>query len=178
MPEIPDVFAEIRRGRDDIAATPWNSAQVNVYNDQTLPELREAVHQLGGVMPTKIVDLSARSEIIRDEPFHVHFWECTPAEYLEFLRSPRKLLAGIGIILPKECRVETTIENHDWLEEHTGGFTRDNGTIICNVGGGNVARAVYRVVSYAHDHSAVGAHKKKLLHSPEDQQVSTEASRK
>src|SRR5688500_18627484 len=32
-------------------------------------------------MPTKIVDLSSRSEIIRDEPFHVHFWECTPSEY-------------------------------------------------------------------------------------------------
>lgn len=30
-------------------------------------------------MPSKIVDLSVRSRIIRDEPFHVHFWEWTPS---------------------------------------------------------------------------------------------------
>ena len=110
-------------------------------------------------MPTKIVDLSARSEIIRDEPFDVHFWECTPQEYLSFLRSPNRTLEKMGIKIPKECRIETTIENHDWLEQHTGGFTRDNGTIVCNVGGGNVARSVYRIVSYAHDHSSIGAFK-------------------
>ncbi|HEY3130898.1 MAG TPA: hypothetical protein VGL91_15690 [Acidobacteriota bacterium] len=122
-------------------------------------------------MPTKIVDLSARSEIIRDEPFDVHFWECTPQEYLSFLRSPNRTLEKMGIKIPKKCRIETTIENHDWLEQHTGGFTRDNGTIVCNVGGGNIARSVYRIVSYAHDHSSIGAFKKKLLHSPEEQQA-------
>ena len=48
-------------------------------------------------MPSKIVDLSARSAIIRDEPFHLHFWECTPEEYLDFLRDPRKTLSGMGV---------------------------------------------------------------------------------
>ena len=41
-------------------------------------------------MPSKIVDLSARSEIIRDEPFHVHFWECTPGEFKKFLGAPER----------------------------------------------------------------------------------------
>ena len=68
-------------------------------------------------MPTKIVDLSARSEIIRDEPFHVHFWECTPREFLKYLGGPRAFLESMGIKLPSNCRVETTIENHDWLGE-------------------------------------------------------------
>ena len=93
-------------------------------------------------MPSKIVDLSARSTIIHDEPFHVHFWECTPKEFLEFLIQPRKFLADMGIELPKECRIETTIENHDWIGEHAGRFASDNGTIICNVGGGNIARGL------------------------------------
>jgi hypothetical protein len=46
----------------------------------------------------------------------------------------------------------------------------DNGTIICNTGGGNVARSVYRIISYAHDESAIGKFKKEL-HSPEDEEV-------
>lgn len=122
-------------------------------------------------MPAKIVDLSARSQIIKDEPFHLHFWECTPHEYLEFLKEPRKHLLAMGIEIPESCRIETTIENHDWLSLHTKGLTSANGgTIICNVGGGNVARDVYRIVSYGHLHSAIGLHKKKLLHSEKDQE--------
>jgi hypothetical protein len=54
---------------------------------------------------------------------------------------------------------------------HTNGFAAANGTIICNVGGGNVARGVYRIVSYAHDHSSIAKFKKKLLHSPEEEEV-------
>jgi hypothetical protein len=77
----------------------------------------------------------------------------------------------MGVEIPKDCRIETTIENHDWLEEHTNGFAAANGTIICNVGGGNIARGVYRIVSYAHDHSSIGKFKKKLLHSPEEEEV-------
>ena len=123
-------------------------------------------------MPSKIVDLSARSTIIHDEPFHVHFWECTPKEFLEFLIQPRKFLAVMGIELPKECRIETTIENHDWIGEHAGRFASDNGTIICNVGGGNIARTVYRVVSYGHEHESIGKYSKTLLHSPEEQEAS------
>ena len=122
-------------------------------------------------MPSKIVDLSARSAIIRDEPFHVHFWECSPKEFLAQLKNPRKFLTQMGVELPANCRIETTIENHDWLEEHTRGLTAANGTIVCNVGGGNVARGVYRIVSYAHDHSSIGKFKKQLLHSPGEEQV-------
>jgi hypothetical protein len=122
-------------------------------------------------MPDKIVDLSARSEIINKEPFHVHFWECTPNEYKRFLGNPRQFLDRMGIKIPKDCRIETTIENHDWLGEHAPDFKSANGTIICNVGGGNVARAVYRVVSYAHDQSTIGKFKKQLLHSPDMQEV-------
>jgi hypothetical protein len=110
-------------------------------------------------MPGKIVDLSARSKIIRDEPFHVHFWECTPKEFLSQLKSPRKFLTQMGIEIPADCRIETTIENHDQLEVSTKGFAAANGTIVCNVGGGNVARGVYRKF------------KKKLLHSPEEEQA-------
>ena len=122
-------------------------------------------------MPTKIVDLSARSEIIRDEPFHVHFWECTPSEYKKYLGDPRAFLEKMGITIPKECRIERTIENHDWLGAKAPGLASSNGTIVCNLGGGNVARQVYRVVSYGHDHSTVGKFRKKLLHGAEEQQV-------
>lgn len=122
-------------------------------------------------MPTKIVDLSARSEIIRDEPFNVHFWECTPNEYRKYLGNPRAFLETMGIKIPKDCRIETTIENHDWMGEHAPGMKSGNGTIVCNVGGGNVARQVYRVVSYAHDHSTIAKFKKNLLHTVEEQEV-------
>jgi hypothetical protein len=122
-------------------------------------------------MPSKIVDLSARSEIIKNEPFHVHFWECTPAEYKTFLGNPREFLLKMGIKIPKDCRIETTIENHEWLGEHAPNWKTDNGTIICNVGGGNIARAVYRIVSYGHDHTTIGKFKKDLLHSPDVQEV-------
>lgn len=70
-------------------------------------------------MPSKVVDLSARSEIIRNEPFGLHFWECNPAEYLTFLKDPRAFLAEMGIKLPKDCRIETVIENHDWISANT-----------------------------------------------------------
>jgi hypothetical protein len=122
-------------------------------------------------MPTKIVDLSARSEIIRDEPFHVHFWECTPAEFRKYLVAPRAFLEKMGIKFPRDCRIETTIENHDWLTQHAPGLNSDNGTIVCNVGGGNIARGVYRVVSYGHDHSTIGKFRKRLLHGVDEQQV-------
>ncbi len=120
-------------------------------------------------MPRKIVDLSARSAILREEPFYVHFWECDPQEYLEFLRDPRGQLAEMGIDLPEDCRVETIIENHDWLSQQTSRLASDDGTIICNVGGGDVARQVYRIVSYAHSHEAIGRYDKQLLHSPDEE---------
>jgi hypothetical protein len=121
-------------------------------------------------MPSKIVDLSARSAIIRDEPFYLHFWECTPQEYLDFLRDPRKTLSGIGIDLPQNCRIETVMENHDWMSANTSALRSTDGpVIICNVGTGGVGIEVYRIISYAHTHDAIGQYKKTLLH-PEDKQ--------
>jgi|SRR5882757_224055 hypothetical protein len=124
-------------------------------------------------MPAKIVDLSARSAIIEAEPFGLHFWECTPQEYLDYLKDPRGFLASIGIKLPKGCRIETTVENHDFLSAKTRKLAADDGpVIICNVGTGNVAAArdIYRVVSYAHTHDDIGKFKKTLLHSRNEQE--------
>jgi hypothetical protein len=124
-------------------------------------------------MPSKIVDLSARSSIIEAEPFGLHFWECSTKEFLDYLLDPRGVLASMGIKLPKSCRIETTIENHDWLSDNTRKLAAKNGpVIICNVGGGNVAAArdIYRVISYAHTDDAIGKHKKTLLHSRDEQE--------
>ena len=116
-------------------------------------------------MPAKIVDLSARSSIIEAEPFGLHFWECKPDEFLAYLKDPRGFLASMGIDLPKDCRIETTIENHDWLSGNTRKLAAARGpVIICNVGGGN------RVISYAHTHDDIGKFKKKLLHSRDEQE--------
>jgi hypothetical protein len=121
-------------------------------------------------MPHLIVDFSARSEIILKEPFLLHFWESTPTEVLAFLKDPRKELVKMGIDLPKACRIETTIENHDWLAAHSAALSKSNGTIICGTGGGNVAKNYYKVSFYAHLKTEVGKYKKKLLHSPQEQE--------
>jgi hypothetical protein len=125
-------------------------------------------------VPRKIVDLSARSRHIRDEPWHLHFWEETPEEALEFLRRPREALASMGIELPRDCRIETTIENHDWLTRHTDGLKADRGVVVCNVGGGNVGRSVYRVSMYAHREEDVGRYEKRLLHEVDREEVTSE----
>jgi hypothetical protein len=122
-------------------------------------------------MPRKIVDLSARSKYIREEPWHLHFWEVTPDEALDFLREPRRFLGAVGIELPDDCRIETVIENHDWLARNTKGFAAADGVIVCNVGGGNVARGVYRVSMYAHREEDVGRFDKQLLHDPASEEV-------
>jgi len=72
----------------------------------------------------------------------------------------------MGINLPPDCRIETTIENHDWLSAHTNGLRADNDTIVCNVGSGNTAvtRNIYRVISFAHTHDDIGKYQKTLLH--------------
>ena len=116
-------------------------------------------------MPRKIVDFSARSRIIREEPFHLHFWESTPREVLAFVQDPRAELAKMGIDLPIDCRIETTIENHDWLAKHSKGLTGENGTIVCGTGGGNVAKNYYKVSLYGHDMNQINKFEKKLLHS-------------
>ena len=119
-----------------------------------------------------IIDFSARSKLIRDEPFHLHFWESKPTEVLAFLKDPRSELVKMGIVLPKDCRIETTIENHDWLSKHSNSLTKDNGTIICGTGGGNIAKDYYKVSFYGHLKTEVGKHKKTLLHSPDEEQRS------
>jgi hypothetical protein len=123
-------------------------------------------------MPSKVVDLSARSQIIREEPWHLHFWESTPAEALAFLRNPRELLNQIGIELPADCRIETVITNHDWLSARTNGLAAENDDgpiIICNVGGGDVAINFYRVTMYAHTETDIGRFDKRLLHSSDEE---------
>ncbi len=121
-------------------------------------------------MPRKVVDFSARSEILREEPFHLHFWEASPREILRFLRDPRAELHKMGIELPEDCRIETTLENHDWLSAKTNALAANNGTIVCNIGGGNVAKTVYRVSIYAHEEVDVGTYPKDLLHGPDEQE--------
>jgi hypothetical protein len=123
-----------------------------------------------GKMPRSIVDFSAISRIIRDEPFLFHFWESTPREALEFLKNPRDELKKIGIDLPPDCRIETTIENHDWLTAHSQNLTLDNGTIICGTGGGNTAKNYYKVSFYAHAKSEIGKYDKTLLHGEHEQE--------
>lgn len=115
-------------------------------------------------MPRSVVDFSSVSDIIRAEPFHLHFWESTPREALAFLQDPRAALLQLGLRLPKSCRIETTIENHDWLSDHSNRMTQNNGTIICGTGGGNIAKNYYKVSFYAHRKSDVGKYKKALLH--------------
>ena len=122
-------------------------------------------------MPTKIVDLSARSEIIRDEPIRLHFWECTPFEFKAYLARPREFLESMGIKLPLECRIETIIENHDGLAGQAPGSEGANDTTVCNLGGGTIAGQVYRVLSYARDRTETGQGKKRLLHKADRQQV-------
>lgn len=130
-------------------------------------------------MPTKIVDFSAVSKIIRDEPFHLHFWESTPREVLAYLKDPRRFLSKMGLDLPKDCRIETVIENHDFLSARTGGLASSDGPIIiCGTGGGNVAKTYYRVSLYAHSEAEVGKFRKKLLHGVnEPERVQKKAGR-
>ena len=121
-------------------------------------------------MPKKVVDFSALSPYIREEPWDLHFWESTPEEILAYLKNPREELARMGIELPEGCRIETVIENHDWVSANTKGLEASaNGPIIvCNVGGGNVAKEYYRVTMYGHTERDIGRFEKTLLHSPEE----------
>jgi len=37
--------------------------------------------------------------VIRDEPFHAHFWQCTPAEFRTCLGRPREFRHRLGIVV-------------------------------------------------------------------------------
>jgi hypothetical protein len=121
-------------------------------------------------MPSNVVDFSAISEIIRDEPWQLHFWELTPSEYVEQMKNPRKFIAMMGIELPENCPIMTEMLNHDFFAAQTE--SADTPPIkVCNVGGGNTGIAAYRITSYAHLESDVGKFKKKLLHKPDEKKV-------
>jgi hypothetical protein len=124
-------------------------------------------------MPNVVVDLSARSRHIREEPWHLHFWELEAREVIAFLRDPRALLREIGIELPDDCRIETSIENHDWIARETQGLAEqtEEGIVICGIGRGNVAADVYRISMYGHRIEDVGRHEKRLLHAAEAEQA-------
>lgn len=122
-------------------------------------------------MPTKIVDFSARSEVIRAEPFNAHFWQCAPAEFQAYLGRPREFLRRLGIAVPQECRIETTIENHDWLGDEAPDFESENDIVICNIGSGGARRQLYRVLSYVQDKAVASEAGKPLLHKPNRQKV-------
>jgi hypothetical protein len=122
-------------------------------------------------MPNVVVDMSARSRHIRDEPWHLHFWELNVPEALEYLRNPPAMLQRIGIELLADAASRLSL-NHDWLSQHTDAVAADHGPIVVsNVGGGNVARDVYRVSMCAHHRDDVGRCKRALLHAPDAEQV-------
>ena len=101
-------------------------------------------------MPTNVVDFSAVSEIIRDEPWQLHFWELTPDEF----RADEKPAKVHRPARRREIRAADTPPIK-----------------VCNMRGGNTGIAAYRITSYAHLVSDVGRHKKKLLHQPEEKKV-------
>jgi len=88
----------------------------------------------------------------------------TAQDILALLMHPRRALRGTGLEQPDDCRIETVIENHDWLIAHTNGLQAANGPIVvCNVGGGNVATSVNCVSMDAHHEGEVGKIEKQLL---------------
>ena len=123
-------------------------------------------------MPNVVVDLSARSKHIREEPWGLHFWENTVPEVLDYLKDPRGFLERIGISLPDDCAIETVMQNHDWLSRNTAAMEEEDGdVIVCGLGHGNTGIALYRVTLYAHREEDVGRFKKELLHSEDEEQV-------
>jgi hypothetical protein len=119
-------------------------------------------------MPSNIIDFSALSPIIREEPWGLYFWESTKEEHLEFLADPRGFLSKIGIDIPEDCPIETRTLNQDFLVR--GG---DGGVLVCNTGGGGGGVYCFTVTSFAHSRADVGlfTQSKKLLHSPSEQKV-------
>jgi hypothetical protein len=118
-------------------------------------------------MPTQVVDLSARSRIVRGQRFLCHAWVATPVEVLAFLRDPRVELKKLGVHLPSNCRVETVLENHDWLSGHTDGFERPGRVSILCRGEGD-GSTFYKVSLFANKTSA-SATPLELLHASDEE---------
>lgn len=119
-------------------------------------------------MPTHIVDLSARSELFRNQRLVSHAWLATPADVAAFLRSPRSELKKLGIRLPAECRVETVIQNHDWLTGHTDGL-QGAGRITVFCRGEGDGATFYRVSLFASKATEAPV-PRTLLHEPDEQE--------
>jgi hypothetical protein len=121
-------------------------------------------------MPAHVVDLSARSRIVRSQGFLCHAWVATPEEVLAFLVDPRVELKKLGIHLPSACRLETVLENHDWLTGHTGGFERKGRVSVLCRGEGD-GQTFYKVSLFAS--KSVGAiETRPLLHAPDEEERS------
>ena len=122
-------------------------------------------------MPTNVVDFSAVSEIIRDEPWQLHFWELTPDEYFEQMKNPRKFIARLGVELPEKRsspRCSTTIFSPR-IPRFAPPIPRRS---RCAIWAAAIpASPPIASRSYAHLASDVGRHKKKLLHKPEEKKV-------
>jgi hypothetical protein len=118
-------------------------------------------------MPNQVVDLSARSRLIRGRGLRSHAWVATPAEVLAFLRDPRVELKKMNIRLPSTCRVETLLENHDWLSGHTDGFERAGQISILCRGEGD-GHTFYRVSLFASKTTTKNA-STELLHAPDEE---------
>jgi hypothetical protein len=122
-------------------------------------------------MPAQVVDLSARSRIVRSQGFLCHAWVASPEEVLAFLVDPRVELKKLGIHLPSACRLETVLENHDWLAGHTGGFERAGRVSVLCRGEGD-GTTFYKVSLFA-SKSAGATESRPLLHAPDEEERPT-----
>lgn len=119
-------------------------------------------------MPHHIVDLSARSEVFRTQALLSHAWVASPSEILSFIRNPRSELKKLGIRLSSACRIETVLENHDWLCGHTQELMND-GTITVFCRGEGDGKSFYRVALYASKANEKGRDRT-LLHAVNEEE--------
>ncbi|QLQ36474.1 hypothetical protein [Micromonospora robiginosa] len=122
-------------------------------------------------MPSHIVDVSARSRVLREQPLLSHAWVMTPPEALAYLRRPRSVLRTIGVRLPAECAVETVLRNHDWLTGHSDGLGDSDDVVVYARGDGDGQR-FYRVMLYG-GKAARRVPDRPLLHDPTEEERPT-----
>jgi hypothetical protein len=123
---------------------------------------------LGGDVPSHLVDLSARSRVFRAQRLLSHAWVASPSEVIAFLRDPRAELKKLGIRLPSNCRIETLMQNHDWLAGHTDGMEREGRVSVFFRGEGD-GETFYRVSLFANK-TTVEPLPRELLHSPDEEE--------
>lgn len=118
-------------------------------------------------MRRQVVDISARSQLVRGQPLLSHAWVASPAEILEYLRHPRSELRKMGIRLPSDCQVETVLQNHDWLAGRSHGLADEERLSVYARGEGDGKR-FYRVTLYASKKRE--EQHKQMLHRPDEEQ--------